>query len=178
MVQAVSKNKLASWYRSTAIQHIRPVDLDELTSQYYWEKWDRVCDTDLRKITRAFFERLWQAEAPSADCLLFDTTNYYTYMASHYTCPGFASKIVSAQLLDMLFSKVLPAMEPIFWNVTQIECFPGLSSLILGMEIWPHFARTAGLPSILSIQHDVLVPIDSVIVATMATSESGLNSPW
>jgi transposase len=83
MVQAVSKNKLASWYRSTAIQHIRPVDLDELTSQRYWEKWDRVSDTDLRKITRIFFERLWQAEAPSADCLLFDTTNYYTYMASH-----------------------------------------------------------------------------------------------
>ena len=83
MVQAVSKNKLSSWYQRTAIQHIRPVDLDELTSQRYWEKWDRVCDTDLRKITKVFFERLWQAEAPSADCLLFDTTNYYTYMASH-----------------------------------------------------------------------------------------------
>ena len=37
MVQAVSKNKLASWYRSTAIQHIRPVDIEELTSQRYWE---------------------------------------------------------------------------------------------------------------------------------------------
>ena len=83
MVQAVSKNKLASWYQSTAIQHIRPVDLNEFTSQRYWEKWDRVSDTDLRKITRAFFERLWQVEAPTADCLLFDTTNYYTFMASH-----------------------------------------------------------------------------------------------
>ncbi len=38
---------------------------------------------DLRKITRSFFERLWQLETPSADCMLFDTTNYYTYMASH-----------------------------------------------------------------------------------------------
>lgn len=83
MVQAVSKNKLASWYRSTAIQHIRPVDLDELTSQRYWEKWDRVSEADLHKIARTFFERLWQVETPSADCLLFDTTNYYTYMASH-----------------------------------------------------------------------------------------------
>ncbi len=83
MVQAVSKNKLASWYRSTAIQHIRPVDIEELTSQRYWEKWDRVSETDLHKIAKTFFERLWQVEAPSADCLLFDTTNYYTYMASH-----------------------------------------------------------------------------------------------
>jgi transposase len=83
MVQSVSKNKLASWYRSTAIQHIRPVDLEELTSQRYWEKWDRVSEGDLRKIAKVFFERIWRVEAPSADCLLFDTTNYYTYMASH-----------------------------------------------------------------------------------------------
>jgi transposase len=83
MVQAVSKNRLASWYRNTAIQHIRPVDLKELTSKRYWEKWDRISETDLRKMARTFFERIWQMETPSADCLLFDTTNYYTYMASH-----------------------------------------------------------------------------------------------
>jgi transposase len=83
MVEAVSKNKLTSWYRSTAIQNIRPVDLEELTSKRYWEKWERVSETALHKIARAFFEHIWQVEASSADCLLFDTTNYYTYMASH-----------------------------------------------------------------------------------------------
>ena len=83
MVQAVSKNKLASWYRSTAIQHIRPVDLDELSSKRYWEKWDRVSEEDLRRVAGVFFERVWRVESPSADCLLFDTTNYYTYMAGH-----------------------------------------------------------------------------------------------
>ena len=82
MVQAVSKNKLADWFRKTSIQHIRPVDLDELTSKRYWEKWDRVNESDLNTIARQFFERIWQVETPSADCLLFDTTNYYTYMAS------------------------------------------------------------------------------------------------
>ncbi|MBN2250702.1 MAG: IS1634 family transposase [Candidatus Altiarchaeota archaeon] len=83
MVGAVSKNKLASWYRNTAIQQIRPVDLEGLTSKRYWEKWDRVTEADLRRIARTFFERIWRIEAPSADCLLFDTTNYYTYMAGH-----------------------------------------------------------------------------------------------
>ena len=82
MVQAVSKNKLADWFRKTAIQHIRPVELDELTSKRYWEKWERVNETDLHTIARQFFERICQVEALSADCLLFDTTNYYTYMAS------------------------------------------------------------------------------------------------
>ncbi|MFV0665822.1 IS1634 family transposase [Denitromonas sp.] len=82
MVQAVSKNKLADWFRKTAIQHIRPVELDGLTSKCYWEKWDRVSEADLHDIARKFFERIWHGEAPSADCLLFDTTNYYTYIAS------------------------------------------------------------------------------------------------
>jgi transposase len=82
MVQAVSKDKLADWFKKTAIQQIRPIELDELTSKRYWEKWDRVSETDLHTIARRFFERIWQVEAPSADCLLFDTTNYYTCMAS------------------------------------------------------------------------------------------------
>ena len=82
MVQAISKNKLMDWYQNTAIQHIRPVDLSELTSKRYWEKWDRVSEEDLHSIAKAFFERLWQVETPTANCLLFDTTNYYTYMAS------------------------------------------------------------------------------------------------
>jgi transposase len=83
MVQAVSKNKLASWYQSTAIQHIRPVEIEELNSKRYWEKWDRVSEEHLRQIAKAFFEQVWQVGSPSADCLLFDTTNYYTYMAGH-----------------------------------------------------------------------------------------------
>jgi transposase len=83
MVEAVSKNKLANWYKRTAIQHIRPIDINELTSKRYWEKWSRVGETSLRKIATEFFARIWQLESPSADCLLFDTTNYYTFMASH-----------------------------------------------------------------------------------------------
>ena len=83
MVEAVSKNKLANWYQRTAIQQIRPVDINELSSQRYWEKWNRVTEASLMKIAKAFFTRLWEIESPSSDCLLFDTTNYYTFMASH-----------------------------------------------------------------------------------------------
>lgn len=83
MIEAVSKNKLSDWYKRTAVQHIKPVDLKELTCKRYWDKWNRVDEDILRQITLKFFERLWQIESPEADCLLFDTTNYYTFMASH-----------------------------------------------------------------------------------------------
>jgi transposase len=83
MVEAVSKNKISQWYGRTAVQQIRPVDIGELTSERYWEKWDRVSEKALQKIAQAFFKRIWQLESPNADCLLFDTTNYYTFLASN-----------------------------------------------------------------------------------------------
>ena len=83
MVEATSKNALPDWFKHTAIQHIRPVDIDALSSQRFWEKWDRVSQDDLDTIAQRFFEKLWQVENPGADCLLFDTTNYYTFMSSH-----------------------------------------------------------------------------------------------
>jgi len=82
MVEARSKRSLPQWYGRTAIQQIRPVEIGELTSQRYWEKWERAGEDDLEKISRLFFKRVWEATSPSPDCLLFDTTNYYTYMAS------------------------------------------------------------------------------------------------
>jgi len=82
MVKAVSKNRLSRWYGRTAVQQIRPVDIGELTSQRYWEKWDRVSEKALQTMAQTFFKRIWQLESPNADCLLFDTTNYYTFLAS------------------------------------------------------------------------------------------------
>jgi len=82
MVEAKSKRALPDWYRDTAIQQLRPVDVEELSSERYWAKWDRVSVRHLEQVGRRFFERIWELEKPQADCVLFDTTNYYTYMAS------------------------------------------------------------------------------------------------
>ena len=38
LISPRSKRALSQWYRHTAIQQIRPVALEELTSQRYWEK--------------------------------------------------------------------------------------------------------------------------------------------
>jgi transposase len=82
MVEARSKRRLPEWYSRTAIQHLRPVEVNELSSERYWEKWNRVSEEALAMIARRFFEKIWELEGPIADCLLFDTTNYYTFMGS------------------------------------------------------------------------------------------------
>lgn len=78
-----SKRALSEWYRHTAIEQVRAVDLEELTSQRYWEKWDRVQAEQVEAIGRAFFARVWELQPLPPECLLFDTTNYYTFMSSH-----------------------------------------------------------------------------------------------
>ena len=82
MVDPCSKRALPQWFRATAIQQIRPVDIDELGSKRYWDKWDRVREKDIEKIASLFFEKIRQLEPPKSGCFLFDTTNYYTFMAS------------------------------------------------------------------------------------------------
>jgi len=82
MIDACSKRALPEWYNATAIQVIRPVDIDSLDSDRFWKKWNRVDEETVRAIADKLLSRVAEIEPPTSDCFLFDTTNYYTYMAS------------------------------------------------------------------------------------------------
>ena len=82
MIQPRSKMGLASWYRNFAVHQIRPVDISALTSQKYWEKWNRVDQESILEISKAFFNKIRDIEQVESDCFLFDTTNYFHYMDS------------------------------------------------------------------------------------------------
>lgn len=82
LVAPKSKRALEEWYKKTAIQQLRPVAIEDLTSQRYWQKWDRVSAEDVDRIGEAFFQRVWQTQEVSPEGVLFDTTNLFTYMAS------------------------------------------------------------------------------------------------
>ena len=82
MVDARSKRALPEWYASSAIQQIRPVDTKSLTSQRFWKKWNRVDAGHLEQIAGRFFQQVAAMEPGVSDCFMFDTTNYYTFMAS------------------------------------------------------------------------------------------------
>jgi transposase len=82
MIAACSKRALPEWYKQTAVQHIRPVQTDQLNSQMFWRKWEKVEEGHLQAMAQEFFNRVNQLEPPGSDCFLFDTTNFYTFMAS------------------------------------------------------------------------------------------------
>ena len=81
MINACSKRALPDWYRSTAIQHIRPVEVDALNSRQFWKKWDKVDTGQIERIAGEFFRRVMDLEPSRSDCFMFDTTNYFTFMA-------------------------------------------------------------------------------------------------
>ena len=95
LIAPKSKHALEQWYAKTAIQHLRPVDLGQLSSLRYWQKWDRLTSQDVDRIRQAFFETLWAKEPPPLECCLFDTTNLFSYLDSatpSELCPRGRSK--------------------------------------------------------------------------------------
>lgn len=82
IIEPLSKLRLPEWYRKTDIQNIRPVSIERLNSKAFWDKWDKVDELAVKEIAGRFFTKVREVMAVSADCFLFDTTNYYTYLSS------------------------------------------------------------------------------------------------
>jgi transposase len=82
MVDATSKRALPEWFSHTAIQSIRPADIQALDSDGYWRKWGMVEEEHLRSIAKKFFAKIAELRPSTSGCFLFDTTNYFTFMAS------------------------------------------------------------------------------------------------
>jgi transposase len=75
-----SKARMAEWYQSTVLSRLLPVKLSHLTSQRFW---DHMSYLDVQQIgiieqdlTRTLIER-FQVDL---SCLLYDTTNFYTFI--------------------------------------------------------------------------------------------------
>lgn len=82
LIDPKSKRALPDWYRHVDVDELHPVEVDQLNSQRYWEKWNHLDSTQVEAIGQSFFEQVWKLQPLPPECLLFDTTNYYTYMAS------------------------------------------------------------------------------------------------
>jgi len=82
MIDACSKRAMPEWYKATAIQFIRPIDIDALDSDRFWKRWNKVDEEDVGRIAEKLLNKIAQIQPSTSDCFLFDTTNYYTYIAS------------------------------------------------------------------------------------------------
>jgi hypothetical protein len=74
-IAPTSKRQLANWYETTDIQRIRPLRLESLNSQNFWNHWDRISDSDLEKIKTAFFKKINSLLPPQNHRLIIETAD-------------------------------------------------------------------------------------------------------
>lgn len=77
-----SKASLGEWLKKTAISEYRQVDFSLLDSANFWDHMDKVNQEQIETISDEVTKRVIQVYDISLDCLLYDTTNYFTQMSA------------------------------------------------------------------------------------------------
>ena len=81
-VAPCSKNSIADWYASTILPRLLGVDASQLTSQRFWDNMDRIPRTAMVQIERDIVSHMVRHFNIDVHQLLFDATNFFTYIDS------------------------------------------------------------------------------------------------
>lgn len=77
-----SKAQLAHWYRQTVLPRLIPASAAQLSSQAFWNHMDRVNEADIQAIEAQLSHRLIQELKLDLRTLVYDGTNFFTYIAT------------------------------------------------------------------------------------------------
>jgi transposase len=75
-----SKARLADWYQDTALTRLVPAPAAALSSQAFWNHLDRVGEGDIQVIETQLSQRLIERFGLSLRTLVYDGTNFFTYI--------------------------------------------------------------------------------------------------
>jgi len=83
--QATSKRAFAEWAQTTTLGELAGVDVERLTSQHFWDQMDQVPVEIIPNIEAELVRRAVEGFELTLDTLLFDATNFFTFIASTNT---------------------------------------------------------------------------------------------
>jgi len=75
-----SKAQLAAWYRQSILTRLLPASPAQLSSQAFWNHMDRVEEKDIQAIEEQLTQRLIQHFKINLRTLVYDGTNFFTYL--------------------------------------------------------------------------------------------------
>jgi transposase len=79
---ATSKRAFAQWAKTTTLGQLAGVEVDRLTSQHFWDQMDQLPVELIEPIERELVSDAVQRFQLPLDTLLFDATNFFTFIAS------------------------------------------------------------------------------------------------
>lgn len=77
-----SKSQLWHWYEKTVLKRLLPLSESQLTSQRFWDNMDLVTEEQLQAIENDLTSRAVSIFGIQLQHLLFDTTNFFTFVDS------------------------------------------------------------------------------------------------
>jgi transposase len=79
-VAPCSKAKIAEWFEKTLLARLMPLSANQLSSQRFWDNMDRVSEDAICAIERELIVRVVKAFDLDLRRLLFDATNFFTFI--------------------------------------------------------------------------------------------------
>lgn len=77
-----SKAGMAAWYQGTVLRRLLPVAANQLTSQRFWDHMSYLDADKISSIEQDLTRKLIERFQVELSCLLYDTTNFYTFIDS------------------------------------------------------------------------------------------------
>jgi len=79
----MSKSQIGDWYHSTVLQRLWGFHSDQFTSQRFWDHMDMISEEAIDKIQNFLAQRVRKEFHIDTQPLLYDTTNFFTYIDTH-----------------------------------------------------------------------------------------------
>ncbi len=86
-VAPCSKAALYDWYKTTSLQHLISTSKSSLSSQRFWDHMDMITPVQIAQIEKRLTARIVEQYDIALDTLLFDATNFDTFIDSQTECP-------------------------------------------------------------------------------------------
>jgi len=77
-----SKAKMATWYEKSSLARLMRVDTNLLKSQRFYDAFDRIDERALAKVEELLSRKVIEEFSLDTKCLVFDATNFFTYIDS------------------------------------------------------------------------------------------------
>jgi len=87
-----SKARLAQWYDRTVLKRLCPMEAGQLTSQRFWDHMNYLDAEEIKAIETELTQRLIENFDLDLSCLLYDATNFFTFIDTFNEAPTLAQR--------------------------------------------------------------------------------------
>ncbi|PKM79105.1 MAG: transposase, partial [Firmicutes bacterium HGW-Firmicutes-13] len=79
-VNPVSKSKIADWYNNTMLYRLLPSQKSWLSPKRFWDNMNLLPENAIEKIEDEISALIVKQRGIGTDCLIYDTTNFFTFV--------------------------------------------------------------------------------------------------